>query len=300
MDITNNSSKSTVDPPSNQHVNSNNDEEDEVTIIKISDESHGVFKALEGYSLFKLQDKQEAIHSFLNLSSTNALFPSGNKENIQMLDNLCDGPKRAMMKQKSLKSQFPVNWGKNFCAKFITSVVLILEIEEDSKDKLTHRKRSLRKSVFPPAVNVLLKMVADAKLKVENDLRMRKPSRKVPTSKSLLCSKRPISSNFIEVTEEKIENNLLCPVCKHKSIIAITSKEEVDNANKHIRNNFERRLKEWEANGCVGGKPRMKKNESQTLACMCYLQNCVGSTNGNGCFKCKASNGDFPLVLDSK
>ena len=176
MDITNNSSKSTVDnttdqcsavssnavisitnnntnsmpsnnphksPPSNKDVNSNNDEEDEVTIIKISDESHGVFKALEGYSLFKLQDKQEAIHSFLNLSSTNALFPSGNKENIQMLDSLCDGPKRAMMKQKSLKSQFPVNWGKNFCAKFITSVVLILEREEGSKDKLTHRKRSL-------------------------------------------------------------------------------------------------------------------------------------------------------------
>ena len=74
----------------------------------------------------------------------------------------------------------------------------------------------------------------------------------------------------------------------------------MDNTNRQIKSNFDRRMKEWESSGKGSGKPRMQKTTSQMLGCMCYIQNCVGSKTGNGCFKCKESGGEFPLVLDKK
>ena len=65
-------------------------------------------------------------------------------------------------------------------------------------------------------------------------------------SESLLIKNRPASTNFIEATEEIIEQNLICPLCDHKSIIALTKKEDVEYTNQQIRMNFERRMKkEW-------------------------------------------------------
>ena len=276
----------------------------EVLEINISCNDHPVFKVLEGYSLYKLKEKQKAIHAFLNLSSTSAIFSTGNKDNLSMLNALCEGPKLALKRQKVGTKTYPVNWGKNFCAHFLTSFYILVQKENECKQSVD-RKRSLRKQQLPTAANHLLTIVKDAISKVENDSRMSSPKKRRKKQQnlsagSLLIKKRPECNNFIEVTAEIIEANLICPICKHKSIVALTKKEDAAVANDQIRINFERRMKEWEINGRVGGKPRIKKTQSQILGCMCYIQNCLGSTNGNGCFKCKSTNGEYPLVLDNK
>ena len=309
MNCTNDNDNSQQTPTKDSDLSTTATKEDErnndceVVEMNIDDENHNVFKVLEGYSLYKLKEKQEAIHAFLNLSSTSAIFSSGNQDNLDMLEGLCKSPRSALKRQKQSTKSFPVNWGKHFCAKFLTSFYILVEKENDCK-KAVERKRSLRKIVLPTAANHLLKMVQDAISKVENDSRFssekRRKSNQNATTESLLIKTRPIGTNFIEVTEDIIEQNLICPLCNHKSIIALTKKEDVEYANQQIRMNIERRMKEWESNGRVGGKPRIKKTQSQLLGCMCYIQNCIGSTNGNGCFKCRSTNGEYPLVLDSK
>ena len=166
-----------------------------------------------------------------------------------MLAALCESPRSVLKRQKHSTKSFPVNWGKHFCANFLTYFYILVERENDCKNPV-ERKRSLWKVVLPTTANHLLKMVQDAISKVENDSGFSSEKRRkrntTTTSESLLIKNRPASTNFIEVTEEIIEQNLMCPLCNHKSIIALTKKEYVEYANQQIRMNFERRMKkEW-------------------------------------------------------
>ena len=92
--------------------------------------------------------------------------------------------------------------------------------------------------------------------------------------------------DFKEVSKDKIEQHLLCPLCNHWSIITLTTKQEADETNKNIRLQYEAKLTEWNKNGKVGSKPRIQKTESQVLGCVCFTQNCIGNADGSGCFEC--------------
>ena len=47
---------------------------------------------------------------------------------------------------------------------------------------------------------------------------------------------------FVEVTHEKIEEHLLCPLCNHRSLVSITTKEQADTENQRIQDAFKRKM----------------------------------------------------------
>ena len=95
-----------------------------------------------------------------------------------------------------------------------------------------------------------------------------------------------------------ILDDLLCPICNHRSLVSVTTKDKADRANELIMQSFELKLHEWNLKGRKGQRPRMGKTESQVLGCVCYMQNCIGNTDGSGCFKCKQLDGDVSPYID--
>ena len=106
--------------------------------------------------------------------------------------------------------------------------------------------------------------------------------------------------NFVEVTQDKIEANLICPLCNHRSLVSVTSKEQATAENERIQKAYTRKFEEWSTNGSVGRKPRMEKTHSQILGCVCFMQNCVGNNDGSGCFKCFSDNGSKNKKQDER
>ena len=164
------------------------DEDDTVEVLELNDKNHEVYKTLQGYSLFKLKEKQSAIHNLLNMSNVAALFTSGDKNIIQKVTQLCNGPKEAMKSQKASTKTFPVNWSAQFCAQFITSFYLLMSEETEKRNETCERKRSLRNSPLPTAASHIIGMVNKAKSKVENDSRLRKDSRRKKREKAVKIS----------------------------------------------------------------------------------------------------------------
>ena len=93
------------------------------------------------------------------------------------------------------------------------------------------------------------------------------------------------------MTSDQILENLLCPMCNHRSLVSLTTKEEAELANRLIKESFDQKMIEWSARGRKGTKPRMGKTQSQVLGCVCYMQNCIANTDGSCCFKCKTLEG---------
>ena len=105
---------------------------------------------------------------------------------------------------------------------------------------------------------------------------------------------------FVEVTHEKIEEHLLCPLCNHRSLVSITTKEQADTKNRRIQDAFNRKMDDWERNGRAAQKPRMEKTHSQILGCMCFTQNYIGNSDGSDCFECKKNNGSNNMIQDER
>ena len=90
-----------------------------------------------------------------------------------------------------------------------------------------------------------------------------------------------------------IENDLLCPICNHQSVVALDTTEEVNEFNKNVMDIYSSKIDEWIASGKLGEKPRMGMTKSQSLGCVCLMQNCIGNTNGSGCFRCKGRKQEY-------
>ena len=78
----------------------------------------------------------------------------------------------------------------------------------------------------------------------------------------------------------------------------MTTKDEADRANKLIMKTIDVKLHEWDMKGRKGQRPCMGKTESQILGRVCYMQNCIGNTDGSGCFKCKQLDGNVSTICD--
>ena len=176
-------------------------------------------------------------------------------------------------------------------------IVLLIEEDLNLVNKSTgasrRSSRSSKKVItsLPCAASQLVQMVNEARLKVENDkmslgLRKRKTNQQ-KTVKDYMMKTTNHDSEFKEITKDDIEDSLLCPLCNRRSVICVTTREEVEETNKNIRIEYETKLAAWTAKGKVGSKPRTKKTESQVLGCVCYTQNCIGNIDGSGCFECK-------------
>ena len=177
--------------------------------------------------------------------------------------------------------------------------------EDRACNEVKSKRKFPKKNVLPPAVVKIMEMVEQVELKVENEKKTttRGSNKKLKGKelvKDLMLSRVEFQSELTEVSMEMIEKILLCLLCNHRSIVPLTKKEDVIYANKVILHNYELRVKEWESSGKKGIKPRAKGTESQILGCVCYMQNCIGSTNGNGCFSCKDLNGDVPTIPDTR
>ena len=266
-------------------------------------EDDKVLLALQGYSLYKLEAKHQAIVDFLKLSSFSAVFTSADPSIEARVETLCVPPKNVLNALKA-DQRLPSKWSASWCAQFILDVVTLIEDDTAAstqsdlcrKSPRKSSKQSCTNSSLPTAACNLVAMVEKARVKVQNDKmtyasKKRKGSSVKTVNDYLLKNRGKDNSDFVEVTVEQIEEQLLCPLCNHRSLISITTKEEADKANKHTMKVYEARLEEWILNGKTGTKPRMARTESQVLGCVCYMQNCIGNTDGSGCFKCKIDAG---------
>ena len=269
-------------------------------------ESSPIFQALKGYSLFKHHVKLEAIVDFLRLSSYNPIFISGDPTILAKLECICENPKLVLKGMKS-SSKYPSKWTTNFCARFICDVVELIEEDRRVSDskvaRKSPRKGATNTSSLPPAASALFNMYNQARLRVQNESISRKRktnNNKVKTVRDLLIKSTVHNPEFVEVSSDQILDELLCPICNHRSLVAITTKAEVNMANELIKTAYEKKLNEWSGAGKKGSKPRMSKTESQVLGCVCYMQNCIGNSDGSGCFKCKKLEGKVEKKADKR
>ena len=267
--------------------------------------SHSIYQALKGYSLFKHHEKLAVIVDFLRMSSHNPISISNDPSIIARIDNLCETPK-VLLRRMSKSCKYPSTWTTHFCATFICDVVETIDedrkLNESKVVRKSNRKSHCSYSSLPPAAFALYDMHRQARLKVENETisRKRKTDSRVKSVHDLLIKSTVHNPEFVEVRPEQIIEDLLCPMCNHRSLIAVSTKEEVDMANDVIKESYEKKFKEWEANGKKGSKPRMGKTESQILGCVCYVQNCIGNSDGSGCFRCKSSSEKLQKKLDNR
>ena len=181
-----------------------------------------------------------------------------------------------------------------------------VQLVEDDKLVGQGTRKSPRKvsnKNLPIEVRRLIVMADTAKLRAAHNRHTstsNKTSRKqkAKSVRELLISDH--QSEFREILSNMVLSQLLCPLCNHQSLIALNTKEEVDKANSNIKENFQRRVKDWESKGKSGGEPRMGKTESQILGCCCYMQNCIGNNDGKGCFKCFDMKGEVGLMHDPR
>ena len=289
-----------------EETNCDEEEDDDVVVIEgeetddISDQSHPVFKALSGYGLYTKVDKQKSVLTFLKLSSHSIIFSSGDEELTKELSDVIDSPLQSLKKLKN-GSSIPSKWGLLFCTEFITKVVLLIEKDEEIRNKTAPKRNTGRKSSLPSAAAELVTMVERARLKVQNDSRLskqRNTRKNIPkTTKELLIKSNDYRSNLTSlVHSNQVDKEILCPMCNHRSIIALSTKASVNKVNNRKKEIYKQKLAEWEAEGKPGSKPRMLKMASQKLGCVCSFQNCIGNTDGTGCFKCKQMNGDVATL----
>ena len=269
-----------------------------------------IFKALKGYSLYTKDVKLQAVGDFLSLSSYTSMLQSNQLDLVSKLKNICEGPSQVAKNMKR-GCKWSHKWTGSFCAKFIIEVSEI--IEEDwkcyhAKSLRKSSRKSLQSSLPPPAAS-FISMVETARLKIQGEIMTKGTSyqtrkRKTSTFKSvqdmLLKGAAIHNPNFVEVTQDKIEANLICPLCNHRSLVSVTSKEQATAENERIQKAYKRKFEEWSTNGSVGRKPRMEKTHSQILGCVCFMQNCVGNNDGSGCFKCFSDNGSKNQKQDER
>ena len=258
-----------------------------------------LFKTLKGYLLFRQVHKLQAVADFLQLSSYTSFLLTQDSDLVTDMNSICDAPGKVIKGMKGA-CKFPSKWCTGFTARFIIEVVAVIESD---RTKYKSGRKSSRKTIqssLPPAAAKLVTMVEQARLKVQGEIMKgsaqihskKRKSSSEKTVEDLLIKYRPTHDpNFMEVKEIDVESNLVCPLCNHRSLISTTTREEADAANKCIQEKFEKKVEEWEQNGRVSRKPRMEKTHSQILGCVCFMQNCVGNSDGSGCFKCKFNNG---------
>ena len=58
------------------------------------------------------------------------------------------------------------------------------------------------------------------------------------------CSSTVHNPEFVEVTSDKIGNNILCPLCNHRSRVCITTKEQADSENSRLESSFNQKMTE--------------------------------------------------------
>ena len=300
MKFTQEALSATIDQDDTGSIGSNSGGTDSTT----ADENSPLFLALKGYKLFKHHVKLEAIVDFLNLSSFDPIFTSGDYNNIVRMDAMCEGPRMILRGLKGT-SKYPSKWNSTFCARFIINAVELMEKdmkmgESNIAARKSPRKKSNPTSSLPPAAAALFVMVQEARVKAQHEHTTSK-KRKTGKTKSvqeLLLKNTAHNPEFVEVTAEMILDDLLCPICNHRSLVSVTTKDEADRANELIMQSFELKLHEWNLKGRKGQRPRMGKTESQVLGCVCYMQNCIGNTDGSGCFKCKQLDGNVSPHID--
>ena len=271
-----------------------------------------VFKALKGYSLYKHDAKLVAIVECLQLSSFRPIFTSNDASIITKLDYICEGPRNILKAMKG-PCKFPSKWTSKFCAQFIIEVVSLIEVDQRLRSCDSTRKstRKGNKHTLPPPAAALVSMVETARLKVQGDImcsgssginkKRKSKSTKTVDDYLIKCSHTIHNPEFVEVTSDKIESNIMCPLCNHRSLVCVTTKEQADSENSRLESSFDQKMTEWNSKGRVGSKPRMGKTHSQILGCVCYTQNCIGNNDGSGCFKCKSENGNGgEMVVDKK
>ena len=264
-----------------------------------------VLTALKGYSLYNLSEKQDAIVNFLKLSSFSTVFTSGNPDINNRVEVLCQSTKN-MLKTLKNGTSLPSKWKAKNCAEFIIDVVTL--IEDDEKLSMGSRGRSssrLKKTnILPAPAAKLVEMVEKTKMRLKSDQMENKKRKKSGTTPATSIDKyllnKPIDiDKYTDIHISDIVSNLLSPVCNHRSLTVLHSKEEADKANKTKIDAYENKVKEWENNGKLGTKPRLGKTYSEELGCVCFMQNCIGNNDGAGCFKCKDLNGEVGLVHDT-
>ena len=264
---------------------------------KWSDENHPYFKALNGYKLYDSKAKKDAVLNFLCLDSLSSLITSGDEELQMKMCKITEGPKRSLKKNNDGGYKLPNDWRGFYCTTLILDVVQLLQ-KDNTARQAAGKKNCVRHS--PPVVK-FLQMLDDAKEKVADDSRKKKPNktRKEGKNRGLLLKSLP-QADLGPIQVKQVEKTILCPLCNHRSIVACTTKASVNKMNKRIREYNEKKLNDWEADGKTGPKPRGKAFKSQILGCVCYLQNCIGNPDGTGCFKCKDLNGNVPLKQDMR
>ena len=185
------------------------------------------------------------------------------------------------------------------------------KLTDESSNATRKSSRKKSKSSLPPPAAALVSMVNAARLKLKEEAmtsaaetRKRKAGSSAGRTKSvkdfLLKNSTVYNSDFVEVACNEIESNLLCPICNHRSLVSLTTKEQADSENGRIQEFDKRKMEEWDTKGRIGSKPRMAKTRSQILGCMCYSQNCIGNNDGSGCFKCKSEGKPSKKELDTR
>ena len=303
-DSSNSSKNEQPDPEIVEIIPDNNKTSIEATPI----EMEPVFKVLKGYSLYKHDEKLQAIVAFLRLSSFAPIFKSHDVSLMVKLESLCEAPIQIV---KSMKGpcKYTAKWTTKFCATFIIEVVQIIELDRAAELSKSARKsdRNKNKHSLPSAAAALVSMVKSARLKVQGDQmtngnsghRNKRKNGSVKTVNDYMIKGNIVHNpNFIEVTIDKIEHNVLCPLCNHRSLVSITTKGEVDAENKTIQDVYSQKVREWNQKGRNGNKPKMCRTKSQILGCVCYTQNCIGNSDGSGCFVCKDKGGCMEKVVD--
>ena len=95
----------------------------------------------------------------------------------------------------------------------------------------------------------------------------------------------------LDITKIKLSDfdAVACARCGHSFLYALESAEAVEERNAKMKEDYEKEKKIWEKSHAQkrGSKPRIKKSDSQSLACMCIVTACNNKVTGAGCFVCK-------------
>ena len=187
-----------------------------------------VFQALKGYSLFKHQEKLDAMTAFLRLSSYDPVFTSGDLTIKMKIESMTEEPKLLLKGRKGSASKMPSKWTSHFCAQFIYDVVDLIEQDLKVSEERTGRKSIRKKNSLPPAASKFLQMIEEARLKVKSELisRKRKTTSRVKTVQDYLIKSTVHNPGFVEITSDQILGHLLCPMCNHRSLVSLTTQAE--------------------------------------------------------------------------
>ena len=95
--------------------------------------------------------------------------------------------------------------------------------------------------------------------------------------------------NMSKITQEMMDFSN-CASCKHNFVLPIGPDEAKINAhNENIKRAYSKAITEYRSRSrSRGGKvPKIGKQKTRKLACLCTRMNCLGRMDGVGCFKCE-------------